>query len=285
LLTRHQPSRSAPLAERRAHNLLGRYETDYWKNLGVNIVPVEDLKLLPMLLRQIRLGDQPKTWCDQARAYLRGQTEEADDDGNTTTILDRQYSESVQREAHDYLHEQLRFVRPKFEVALNEQLTLGFFVPSPWGDAEISLAFRHTEHPHDNSYIASDADGAPFQVVSPDKARNRVLDVSSVADAQGAAGYSFVTGSLVEALHSSSHINREFTDEMQQQWDSGRTFSSLLCVPIYGSRDWVPLGVGFMSSTRKQPFWNGLSANERLQLYSLIRANFRELLSYGQSGE
>lgn len=121
--------------------------------------------------------------------------------------------------------------------------------------------------------------------MSSDKAHSRVLEVDSVADAQGAAGYSFVSGSLVEALHSSPHINRNFTDDMRSRWDSGRTFSSLLCVPIYGSRDWVPLGVGFLSSTHKDPFWNGLSANERIQLYALVRATFRELLSYGRSHE
>jgi hypothetical protein len=190
----------------------------------------------------------------------------------------------VQREACEFLSTQLRFIRRKFEVPSNEELTLGFFVPTPLPDpgesTSIRLAFRYNDEFAGDDYEISPDDGDSVQGVPAGHAARRQLEVSSVAEAQGAAGYAFVTGALTEARHSSTELNRNFDEAMHRDWDGGRTFSSLLCVPIYGSTDWVPLGVGFLSSNRREPFWSGFSPDRSINLNSLVRASFRELLGY-----
>lgn len=276
-----------PLARRRAYSLLALYEEQYWEDLRVKVHFVENFELLPLYLRQIRLGDAPGKWCAMAREFLDDRAAPA---GRSFEDL---HEFQVQREASYYLEEQLTFIRRKFEVPRDEELTLGFFVPSDEPEdsdvpEKIRLAFRYNDGFAGDDYqipLGDGADSSPdtVQGVPEEHANRRELAVDSVEDAQGAAGYAFVTGAVTEARHSSAELNREFDKEMREDWDGGRTFSSLLCVPIYGSEDWVPLGVGFVSSNRRNPFWAGFSSNRSLDLNTLIRASFRELLGYQET--
>ena len=169
LLDKQTASLDKPLARRRAFELLGVYERQYWEDLGVNVRFVENFELLPLYLRQIRLGNTPGQWCDTARSFLRKRVRQG------ACCYDQLHSVAVQQEARYYLAEQLEFIRRKFEVPHDEELTLGFFVPS-----------------------------------------KRV-------------------------------------------------------------------GVGFLSSNRRTPFWTGFSSDRSLNLNTLIRASFRELLGYQKS--
>jgi hypothetical protein len=281
LLDKDTGNPESPLAKRRAYRLLSEYENDFWDDLGVQVMFVENFEFLPMRLRQIRLGNQPGQWCRKARGFLNEQSESGG------CIYTRIHDLEVQRQARDFLEQQLTFVRRKFEVPSSEELSLGFFVPSPDfsgpENAKIRLAFRFNDQVVESSYEMRSGEGQMFQGVPEEHARNRQLCVTSVEGAQGAAGYAFVTGALIEARHSSSELNRKFSDEMVDDWDGGRTFSSLLCVPVYGSAEWVPLGVGFLSSNRREPFWAGFSTDRSLTMNSLIRASFRELLGYDDS--
>lgn len=277
LLPKSSASSDASLAVRRAHKLLGEYETRYWAELDVRVKFVENLDMLPLHLRKIRLGDRPDEWCADARSHLNDET----GDTNQTPVLQRIYGELKQREASVLLKQQLRHFRSRFEVPRDEELTIGYFVPSPEDEPFIQLAFRFNDQmPGDYQYDPARSDRSPFQGVDEKRAADRKLRVATVEDAQGAAGYSFTTGAEVEALHSSPELNLNFDEEMLQSWDDGRTFSALLCVPVYGSSTWLPLGVGFLSSNKKQPFWGSISESDTLELYREIRTIFRELLEY-----
>lgn len=267
----------APLAVRRAHKLLGDYETRYWDGLDVGVKLIENLDMLPFHLRRIRLDDDPVQWCLRAKHHLEEETENE----KGRSVLGRLYDELKQREANHLLRQGLVHLRSRFEISSEEELTIGFFVPSPDDEPHIQLAFRCNEQvPGDYLFEPDDDTRKPFQGVTGDRGRNRKLRVATRESAQGVAGYSFATGAVIEALHSSPALNREFDDEMLKSWDDGRTFSALLCIPIYGSPDWLPLGVGFVSSNRKQPFWNEISEADTLTLYREIRTTFRKLLEY-----
>ncbi len=265
------------LAVRRAHKLLRDYETRYWDELDVGVKFVANFDKLPLHLRRIRLGDKPDEWCSSARHYLHQQT--TDDSGRS--VLLRLYDELKQREAHQLLAPRLRRLRSQFEISHEEELTLGYFVPTPHDESYIQLAFRFNAHaPGDYLYEPSDGNRNSFQGVERQRGRRRLLRVESEATAQGAAGYAFTTGAEVEVLQSSEELNRNFDNDMMASWDDGRTFSALLCVPIYGSPLWLPLGVGFLSSNRRKPFWCSISESDTLELYRQIRTIFRELLEY-----
>lgn len=96
---------------------------------------------------------------------------------------------------------------------------------------------------------------------------------------QGASGHAFLTGTVVNA-GSDAWWYRNFDDDEINKWDEERTFSSLLAVPIYDSSKWVPIGVACLTSIRKSPFWDHLTSEEKLDLYSFLRATFRNLLAY-----
>jgi hypothetical protein len=276
LLAKSTVNEDALLAERRAHKLLHRYELQYWERLGVKIRLVSDLEKLPMLLRKIRLGDSSARWCSLARDYLERETES--DDGD---FFDSLYTELKQREALVLLSDLMRYARRRFEVDEQEDLSLGFFVPSPDVDGHIQLAFRHNDRFFDKEYEFEPASGgAAFQGVPREHGRRRRLKVETVEGAEGAAGYAYARGTVVQALHSSAELNRNFTDHMLGTWDTGRTFSSLLCVPIYGGSQWLPLGVGFLSSHRKVPFWTGLPPEETLALHRTVRSTFKQLVGF-----
>lgn len=275
LLTKSFAAYDAPLAERRAHKLLHRYELDYWERLGVHIKWVEDHQEIPMLLRQTRLGSDCAEWCKKGSQYLSEETSLEE------PLSEAIYSETNQRIASTYLDEQIQYLRRSLDVDEQEELTIGYFVPSPSSSDRIQLAFRYNDQFLEDPYRYPTSDDAFVHGVTEERAAERVLRVESIEEAQGAAGYAFVTGKVVEALRGSKEMNRKFTTGMIREWDSGRTFSSLLCVPIYGGPEWLPLGVGFVSSNRNEPFWAVLPAEETLFLQRLVRSTYGRLLRLG----
>lgn len=278
LLPKSSAGDDDPLAVRRAHKMVGAYEQKYWDNLGVSVKFVGNLDTLPLHLRRIRLGDDPSTWRTKARDFLNQASADHAEDG---PVLNRLYAELKQRQANLLLARRLEHIRSRFEVPRDEELTLGYFVPSPEDAPVIQLAFRFNDHtPGDYLFDSTVDRRQTFQGVNEERSSQRRLRVETVTGSQGGAGYSFTTGAVVEVLCSSPELNRNFDNEMDRSWDSGRTFSSLLCVPIYGSPTWLPLGVGFLSSNRKQPFWAGISEDDTLALNREIRTTFRVLLEY-----
>ncbi len=276
LLSESSVDEDATLAQRRAHKLLGKYELRYWHQLGVHLRLVSNLEMLPLLLRKVRLGENSTDWCKMARDYLMERTR----DNAGESIFDRLYTELKQREARALIAGQLQFVRRLFEVDDQEELTLGFFVPSPSDAQHIQLAFRYNDRFSDEEYVIDSANSESFQGVPAGRGADRQLEISTVETAQGAAGYAYATGTVVQAVESSSELNREFSPEMLRDWDTGRTFSSLLCVPISGGPNWLPLGVGFLSSNRKAPFWAGFSPEQTVVLQRLMRKIFKMLVGF-----
>lgn len=278
LLDRQTGPVDTPLAERRGRGLLARYKRQYWETLGARPHFVDNAELVPMHLRNIRLGDRPDEWCRRGADVLSDRTENADGG----SIFERLHDVPLQRRARAFLGEQLQFIRRKFGAPTDEEVTLGFFVPSPdtaaGGDATIRLAFRYNDGYVADEYEMSGADGTTFQGVPEAQGARRELEVDSLDEAQGAAGYAFVTGAVTEAREGSRALHRNFEPAMRDDWGGGGAFASLMCVPVYGSEDWVPLGVGFLSSNRRRPFWTELPADRAIDLQTLIRASFRELV-------
>ena len=274
----------APL-ERRAHKIAAKYQERYWKSWDVSAIHLPGHELLPYALRLIRLGMNPVAWAGRARDFLEEQQ-----------VYDKLYDSSRQAAASLYLREQLRFLRTRFEALSHEELSIGLFVPEPKErqPRHIQLAFRYAEGSfgYRHSRQIQRPEGYPFgsssknsdrievQVLLEDYAQQRRLEIANLETPQGAAGYCYVRGAVVNARRDSPQINRFFSSEMRKSWNHRRTFSSLLCVPVFDTSAWVPVGVVCLTSSLNSPFWAGLASNERLNLSRVLRSTFRNLLEY-----
>lgn len=114
--------------------------------------------------------------------------------------------------------------------------------------------------------------------------RQRELLVDDIDTAQGLAGTAYVKGTPLEAAVGFPAFDRNFSDTMLAQWTERRTAQSVTCIPVLDSEAWLPIGVGFVSSNLKAPFWTKLNEAERLDLYRFVRSLYRELLAYPRRG-
>lgn len=274
----------APL-QRRAHKIAAKYQERYWKSWDVSAIHLPGHELLPYALRLIRLGMNPVAWAGRARDFLEVQQ-----------VYDKLYDSSRQAAASLYLREQLRFLRTRFEALSHEELSIGLFVPEPkeCQPRHIQLAFRYAEGSfgYRHSRQIQRPEGYPFglssnnsdrievQVLLEDYAQQRRLEIANLETPQGAAGYCYVRGAVVNARRDSPQINRFFSSEMRKSWNHRRTFSSLLCIPVFDTAAWVPVGVIYLTSSLDNPFWAGLGSAERLNLSRALRSTFRNVLEY-----
>ncbi|HYO71345.1 MAG TPA: hypothetical protein VEU33_35230, partial [Archangium sp.] len=103
---------------------------------------------------------------------------------------------------------------------------------------------------------------------------------ASLEEAQGASGRAFLLGATIETSRRSPRVHANFTAPMLDAWTRDQAFSSLVCVPIYDSAGWVPIGVVYLTSNRQNPFWKDLESQEYDALETLLRNTFTEVLEY-----
>jgi hypothetical protein len=252
LMSSDAPRSAEDLVSRRARQVVLGAEPAYWKAWDIKFLRADAHGSVPALLRRIRLGDDAYEWCRIAQDFLeKHQPRSADSQGDR------------QAQATSYLEHQEDFIRRRFRVRLDECLDLGFFAPCVTEDRSVRLELR---------YFHSS------QKLSIGRLADYQLDVSSLASAQGAAGFSFLRGTSVEARKGSSQLDLNFTTEMRRSWNAQRAFSTLLCWPVHGSPEWVPIGVVCISSNEPAPFWSRLDAADRYLLEELLDSMFQVLM-------
>jgi hypothetical protein len=155
----------------------------------------------------------------------------------------------------------------RYGVSRDERLGIGAFVPMKRG-GQIQLGFRlRGDEPSD-------------QASDPRRIAERRLRVGPWSSIQGAAGYAFAYGLVIEATKESSFLDANFTATMHQAWGPARSFRSLLCIPVLDSSEWVPIGVIFLSSNQPEAFWTKLPRDEYRDLQTTMRSTFRAALRY-----
>ena len=272
LLSQSNTPRGAELATRRAHKTVSQYEIPYWEAWDVHVRLVEHHDLVPFYLRQIRLGEDPRVWVELGRAHLQ----------KNAQFYGELYEPEVQLQATHFLRARHHFVRSRFAIGADDEIHLGFFVPGWDNNDYIQLGFKFGEGYQLFKSTADWSGDAAIQTLTEADAEARRLDVRRLHAPQGAAGHAFLTGTVVDARSGSARLDQNFSAEMRVAWSGSRTFQSLLCVPVFGSERWVPLGVAFVSSNRRVPFWAGLEGDESLNLQGLMRSMFSALLGLRQ---
>jgi hypothetical protein len=218
------------LIQRLAHNFVRRHEREFWVTWKLKVLHTRHHEFLPLYLRQIRLGSDTKEWTKRGHEFLKAKCD-----------LDKLYKDTRQREIDLHLINMATLIRRRFGIQQGEEFYFGGFVA--WEAGKIRLGFR---------YRGEDLGRNTIDSAEADK---RTLDVSSLSTPQGAAGYAFLHGTVVEAPRNSPQLNANFTQTMIAEWSKDRPFASLQCIPVYDSAEWVPIGVVYFSSTAAEPFW------------------------------
>lgn len=286
-MARKSPSSDADLAVRRAERMAANHVKPYWQSWDVEVLEVDNYEILPTALRAIRLGNDIGEWLEKGQNFLENHD-----------FYDELYSEKRQLKAQLTLARTHELISQTFEVPYEEDLTFSFFVPSKDDPTLLQPAFRfsnpHRRHTQDGTWCTYPVDDAPL--VSPlsplaesgtlhlrrlteDEAQERTLKIESLTEAEGATGLAIATGMIIDAPDSESFF-REFPPEKRQRWNSERTYSSLLSIPVYDTQEWVPVGAACIASIRQTPFWETLDRSRRRDLESLMRSTFRNLLDY-----
>jgi hypothetical protein len=256
LLSNSPPASDAELMERLARNFVRRHQDDFWLSWQMHVLTIESHDRVPFYLRQIRLGTNGGEWARQGEEFLR----------TNSRVFKDLYTPDIQRRAVSVLMAMQAFLKRRFAVSRDEELHIGGFVPE--GGAMIRLGFR---------YRGGDGTG---DIIDAAYAGTKQLSVASLERAQGASGRAFLLGATIETSRRSSQVYANFTAPMVDVWTSEQTFSSLVCVPIYDSVKWVPIGVVYLTSNRQSPFWTDLDPQDYDTLETLLRNTFTEVLEH-----
>lgn len=286
---------------RKAHRFADHYVPSYWEAWGVEAITVPDHEFVPACLRAIRLGADAGKWVEEGARFL----EQRD-------VYGELYSNGVQGEKQVYLIQKHDLICRKFEVASDEELILSFYIPCKGCPTKIQPVFSFTEnrrehrrpddwlvYPYDSKLGLSPR--SPFVVdrelsedngnsnevdrevhvhkLTKDHAESRQLDVSSWTGCEGASGFALVSGTVLD-VREEEWFFRNFSPEDQARWEEGQVYSSLFSIPVYDDETWVPIGVACIASIRKEPFWERLTDDEKLNLEGLMRSIFRNVVDY-----
>lgn len=104
------------------------------------------------------------------------------------------------------------------------------------------------------------------------------MPVADIDKPGGTVGRAFIWGATLEASYRSAYLDKSFTDQRLDEWVRERIFASLLCVPVYDSKQWVPVGVCCLHSNQRIPFWSDLTALEMDELENALQGIFVKAL-------
>lgn len=265
LLAPARCANDAPLGTRLAYNFTREHEQESWKFWHIEVLYPENHELVPFYLRQIRLGTAAGDWFAAGESFLKEKSP------RYATLLGRE----SQLEMLKILSVLLDFFCARFAAQRDEHVSIGAYVP--W-EGRLVQAFR------DRVTFGGASHSAPEENVLPEKLEERLeLRVDDLRHPEGATGYSFATGVVTEVLRDSGRLYSNFKDRgKREQWEAKRDFSSLLCIPVYGSPKWAPLGVMYLTSNQTAPFWARLAAEDQEQLQIGLRSCFRAVMGYDE---
>ncbi|WNG38702.1 SIR2 family protein [Archangium violaceum] len=264
LLHRRPPPTEAELIERMAHDFVQEHEEPFWKAWGINVLTVESGELLPFLLRQIRLGPRCTDWAQAGRNFLSAQADR---------YTEHLYNGSVQRPILERLKKACAVLRQRFGVAADEQLGLAGFVPDNKEASLLRLAFRFS-----NGRVNPEP-------ITHAYAMERSMRVTDIDKPGGSVSRAFIWGATLEDSYQGSSVDKSCAAQWMDEWARERIFASLLCVPVYDSKQWVPVGVCCLYSNQRIPFWSELTALEMDELKNALQSIFaRALRIRGRKG-
>lgn len=246
----------ADISTRLSHGLVRRYEPAFWDDWDLDVGFLSRRELLPVHLRCIRLGESLSDWVKLGVRFLE----------RASTDFHRLEEPSVQRGIRLLLHDVRGLVEDRFGASRDEGIGIGAFVPR--GDGTLKLAFRLR------------ARETPDSPPDGDSRRRRTLRIASWDRIQGAAGHAFAYGVPLMASKGSGFINANFPEAMQREWRATRSFRTILCIPVLDSRNWVPIGVVYLTSNQESPFWERLGRDDHRDLESMLGSTFRAALRY-----
>lgn len=302
-----------PLPVRRARITAAQHTASYWQHWGITALETENYAVLPAALRSIRLGNEVGQWSRKGVEFLQFQE---DENGNPKSCYYDLYDELRQAEAYVYLMRQADVIRHRFECSAHEQLSFTLFVPMEDNPKMLAPAFRFCEPATDHrtnagnwvavdlppmlspasryvfqelrNYESGEGGEAPearienrvrVRTLSLDQAQQRTLEVKTIDSAQGATGLAVATGNVIETSDEQT-LFRNFEPEKRNAWREWSTYSALMSVPIYDSKDWVPVGAISIASTLREPFWKRIESSEKEALIQNLRSTFRNLIAY-----
>lgn len=286
LLTQRQPDPDADIASRRATIMAAAHVRPYWESWLVDVVELPNHEALPTTLRLIRSGEDVGEWLQKGRDFLQKHG-----------AYHGLYNDERQVKAQLSLLRLHDLICDRFEVNSDERFGLSFFVPNQDEPHFVDPCFRFSpaerEHRRNDSWREYPLDIAGISPLSAhvsgdhvnvllltkEDARERRLEVRRFDEVEGATGLAIATGNLIDARDSRGFFHN-FSAAKRREWAHQKTYSSLLCVPVYDTHEWMPLGSVCISSIRRQPFWDGLQKREKRDLETMVRSTFRNLLGY-----
>lgn len=257
LLPDSRSNAASDFVERLSHGLVRQYEARFWDDWNLDVGYVPSPELVAVHQRCIRLGGSAANWAAVGARFLE----------RTSAVYRHLYEHDEQSDLRRLIERVRRLVIQRYGVSRDERLGIGGFVPTQRG-GRIQLGFRLR------------ADERPDDEFDPLRMTERRLKVGPWSGIQGAAGYAFAYGLVIEATKESSFLDANFTPAMHDVWGPARSFRSLLCIPVLDSSEWVPIGVIFLSSNQPDAFWTKLPRDEYRDLQATLRSTFRAALRY-----
>lgn len=226
---------------REEDELVQLYQQLRWKDLGVQLIWVNQHEEIEGLLRQVKYGgyqkQQPPAWVDTSIQWL--------DRCKLTPEL--VFSEAWQRHAAkilDTLRAELMLMYPQ---SCGEEINLNFLLP------------MHLDPGGPRLHLVSRTGPVP---ASSDEARKRA-ELHSFAikykGEGGSSGAAFVSGRPDNTGTSGQDLaHRNIDAKTKTRWRNApgfRDWRSILSVPMSDSPDWVPVSILSITSNFAVPFW------------------------------
>lgn len=230
--------------ERFADGMARDAEPAMWRSWQVEPIVIDDRELLPHALRRIRLGLDPAGWAARGSRWLASKG-----------AYEGLYDEKRQRASHGLMRSMTRHLRSRFAIPREEEIHIGIHVPAQDDPRLLRIAFHFVGEQEGVSLLPN--------LLTEATARLRELSIGSPGEPEGATGYAFVTGTVVASQVGDEKLHENFSQEKADRWQGPRTFQSLLAVPAYVvEAGHLPVGVMYMSSNRRTPFWGALDQED-----------------------
>jgi hypothetical protein len=238
----------ATVLERFADRMATDAEPSLWRSWEVEPIVLEDRELWPHALRRIRLGVDPAGWATRASKWLAARG-----------AYDGLYEEKRQRASHGLMRSMIRHLRSRFAIPREEEIHLGIHVPAQDDPRQLRIAFHFVGEQEGVSLLPN--------LLTEATARLRELSIGSTGEPEGATGHAFVTGTVVASQVGDGKLHENFSPEKADRWQGPRTFQSLLAVPAYVvEAGHLPVGVIYLDSNRRRPFWAELDQDDYHEL-------------------
>lgn len=245
------------------NRMANAYQRDYWESWQANVIPVVNHEYLPDMLRRVRLGSDVGRIVNYARETLAA-------DGFYQNL----YSKNVQRAYSETLADWLTYIQYKFALTREEEIHAGIFVPTSDDEPKLVLAAHYCPEPGKMRWPTGHGDLGNY--LTKDVARSNGIMVSSEGQ-QGLTGHAFAYDVPVQGKMGDPLLHLNFPTPVVSQH-----FSALFSIPVRYTRGakvpHIPVGVIYLSSNRRLPFWERLSCEQCIEFIDSAETAALEIL-------